>query len=74
LEIDPMIRLGAIETRLTENLSRQAANFFVLLDPDSLPTDKVIASGIAAAQGGADALPRMTFIYAELVIRAYAMV
>jgi putative glycerol-1-phosphate prenyltransferase/phosphoglycerol geranylgeranyltransferase len=56
LEIDPMIRLGAIETRLTENLSRQAANFFVLLDPDSLPTDKVIASGIAAAQGGADAL------------------
>lgn len=47
---------GKVESRLLENLKDRSANFFVLLDPDSLPSNKVIDSGVAAARGGADAL------------------
>ena len=48
--------IGKIESNLVEGLKTRKALFFVLLDPDSGSTERVVESGLMAAQHGADAL------------------
>ncbi len=48
--------IGAVETKFGVQLDSRKALFFVLLDPDSAPPERIVAGGLQAAQQGADAL------------------